>query len=480
MAYKVGDRLQKTLFPNIIDDYIGEHDPVRVYDSFVDSLNLEKLGIHEEYNKAGADEYQPRNMLKLIIYGYSYGVRTSRKLELACHHNLSFIWLMGGLKPAYRTIARFRSENKEVIKNVLKQCVKLCIKFNLIEGNTLFIDGSSFRGDASIRNTWTSERCDKALKAIDKRIDELIEEAERIDKEEEEKGSLVEIKEELRDKEVLKEQIQEIALELNNTGKTQTNTTDADCVKVKGRQGLHAGYNVQMAVDEKHGLIVNSEATSHSQDANQFSAQVKKASEVLNKKPKIVCSDSGYHSVKDISKVDKNIMVVMPSQKQVQEENGFFLGPFDKNSFTYDVQKDEYICPEGNRLTYIGTAKSGRRIGNRLFRAKAAECRLCRHFGTCTKSIHGRTVDRLGEEELKDKLEKIYISAEGQRIYKQRKEKVELTFGHIKRNLKAGQFLLRGKDKVDAEVSILSTCFNIVRMITIVGIPNLLSMFQLP
>lgn len=480
MAYKVGDRLQKTLFPNIIDDYIGKHDPVRVYDSFVDSLNLEKLGIHEEYNKAGADEYQPRNMLKLIIYGYSYGVRTSRKLELACHHNLSFIWLMGGLKPAYRTIARFRSENKGVIKNVLKQCVKLCIKFNLIEGNTLFIDGSSFRGDASIRNTWTSERCDKALKAIDKRIDELIEEAERIDKEEEEKGSLVEIKEELRDKEVLKEQIQEIASELNNTGKTQTNTTDADCVKVKGRQGLHAGYNVQMAVDEKHGLIVNSEATSHSQDANQFSAQVKKASEVLNKKPKVVCSDSGYHSVKDISKVDKNIMVVMPSQKQVQEENGFFLGPFDKDRFMYDVQKDEYICPEGNRLTYIGTAKSGRRVGNRLFRAKADECQSCCNFGTCTKSIHGRTVDRLREEELKDKLEEIYISAEGQRIYKQRKEKVELTFGHIKRNLKAGQFLLRGKDKVDAEVSILSTCFNIVRMITIVGIPDLLSMFQLP
>lgn len=480
MAYKVGDRLQKTLFPNIIDDYIGKHDPVRVYDSFVDSLNLEKLGIVEEYNKAGADEYQPRNMLKLIIYGYSYGVRTSRKLELACHHNLSFIWLMGGLKPAYRTIARFRSENKGVIKNVLKQCVKLCIKFNLIEGNTLFVDGSSFRGDASIRNTWTRERCDKALKAIDKRIDELVEEAERIDKEEEEKGSLVEIKEELRDKEVLKEKIQEIASELNNTGKAQTNTTDADCVKVKGRQGLHAGYNVQMAVDEKHGLIVNSEATSHSQDANQFSEQVKKASEVLNKKPKAVCSDSGYHSVKDISKVDKNIMVVMPSQKQVQEENGFFLGPFDKDRFTYDVQKDEYICPGGNRLTYIGTAKSGRRVGNRLFRAKADECQSCRHFGICTKSIHGRTIDRLREEVLKDKLEKIYVSAEGQRIYKQRKEKVELTFGHIKRNLKAGQFLLRGKDKVDAEVSILSTCFNIVRMITIVGIPDLLSMFQLP
>ncbi|MBW7897794.1 hypothetical protein B188_17070 [Candidatus Brocadiaceae bacterium B188] len=110
-------------------------------------------------------------MVKLIIYGYSYGNRSSRRLERACHHNLSFIWLVSGLKPDYRTIARFRSEYKEAIKNVLKQSVRLCIKLDLVEGNTVFIDVSKFRANASIRNTWTDKKCEEYLEKLSKNID---------------------------------------------------------------------------------------------------------------------------------------------------------------------------------------------------------------------------------------------------------------------------------------------------------------------
>jgi len=118
---------------------------------------------------------------------------------------------MSGLKPDYRTIARFRSEYKDAIKNVLKQCVRLCIKLDLIEGNTLFIDGSKFRANASINNTWTDKRCEARLEKISKNIDRLVDEAERMDKQEEEKESLVRVKEELMDQEKLKATIQDIA-----------------------------------------------------------------------------------------------------------------------------------------------------------------------------------------------------------------------------------------------------------------------------
>ena len=147
MSYKIGDRRQMTFLPPTIDEYIGPEDPVRVYDAFVEAIDLQELRIPVQPYKAGAHEYHPKSMLKLFTYGYSYGNRSSRKLERACHHNLSFQWLMSGLKPDYRTIARFRSEYKDAIKNVLKQCVRLCIKLDLIEGNTLFIDGSKFRAN---------------------------------------------------------------------------------------------------------------------------------------------------------------------------------------------------------------------------------------------------------------------------------------------------------------------------------------------
>lgn len=477
MAYKIGNRSQRTFFPPTIDEYIGPEDPVRVYDAFVDALNLEELGISVQPDKAGAHEYYPRAMAKLIIYGYSYGNRSSRRLERACHHNLSFIWLMSGLKPDYRTIARFRSEYKDAIKNILKQSVRLCIKLGLVEGNTLFLDGSKFRANASINNTWTDKKCAEYLEKISKNIDRLVDEAERIDQQEEEKESLVKIKKELMDQEKLQATIQYIAKTLKETKEPSINTVDQDCVKAKGRQGTHASYNAQIVVDEKNGLIVSGEAVSENNDLNQFHNQLKEASEVIGAKPRVACSDSGYFSLEDLKQVPEDITVVMPAQKQAQKENKIHpVKPFDKEQFQYDSAKDEYVCPEGKRLTYLGIAFSDPR--KKAYKADGKDCRGCPHFGVCTPYRDGRRIVRMAEEPLKERLEAIYHSPEGQEVYRLRKQKVELPFGHMKRNLGAGQFLLRGRKGVNAEISLLSTCFNIARMITLVGIPALILKLQ--
>ncbi|GAG51559.1 unnamed protein product, partial [marine sediment metagenome] len=174
MAYRYGDRQQKTLFPQSIDEYIPQVAPVRAYDVFVDSLDFNKLGINIEPHKVGCPQYAPKIMLKLLLYGYSYGVRSSRKLEREAHYNLSFIWLTGGLKPDHKTIAEFRKNNKDSLRKVLKQCARLCVKLDLIEGNTLFVDGTKIRANASIKNSWTKERCSRHLKKIDKRIKEIL------------------------------------------------------------------------------------------------------------------------------------------------------------------------------------------------------------------------------------------------------------------------------------------------------------------
>ena len=137
------------LFPKSIEEYVQEDDPVRIYDAFVESLSMEEVKIEINSNKVGNSQYDPKAMLKLLIYGYSYGWRSSRKLERALYHNISFVWLLGGLKPDHKTIANFRRNNKKALKEVLRQCVKLCIKLDLIDGNTLFVDGSKMRGNAS-------------------------------------------------------------------------------------------------------------------------------------------------------------------------------------------------------------------------------------------------------------------------------------------------------------------------------------------
>jgi len=475
--YKVGERNQITLFPARIEDYVGANDPVRVYNAFVEAIDFNSLGIPLEPYNAGAHEYYPKAMLKLFIYGYSYGNRSSRKLERACCHNVSFIWLMAGLKPDYRTIARFRSDHKEAIKKVLKQSVKLCIEFKLIEGNKLFTDSSVFRANAGIGNTWTDQRCEKYLEKINQEIDRLVEEAEQIDQTEDGQGSLVQIKEGIRDQEAFKKKIEDIAKNLQDSQKGSINTTDEDCVKAKGRQGTHAGYKGQITVDGKHGLIVNSEAVSQNHDKDQFSAQVKQAGEVIGHNPEIVCSDSGYYDLEDIKEVPVDIKVVMPSPKEVHEERRpESIKPFDKEEFRYDKGKDEYICPEGKRLKYVGVAYHDER--KKAYQAEGKECRTCKNFGICTRSKRGRKIIRMAEEETRERLEETYQSEIGQETYKLRKEKVELPFGHMKRNLGALQFLLRGKKGVDAELSILSVCFNIARMITLLGVNGLISKLQ--
>ncbi len=401
MAYRYGDRKQRTLFPQSIDEYIPQNAPVRAYDVFADSLNFDELGIQLEPHKVGCPQYDPKIMLKLLLYGYSYGVRSSRKLERETHYNLSFIWLTGGLKPDHKTIAEFRRNNKAAIRKVLRQCARLCIELGLIEGNTLFVDGSKIRANASINNSWSKDRCRKYLKNIDKRIRQILNECESADRSEKDNGSLIELGEELKTQVELKSKIKDILKTINEQDCPSKNTTDPDCVKVRSRQGSHAGYNAQSVVDAKHGLIVSSDVVNENNDIYQFAEQVNKANETLDKKCQTACADCGYANLDELEKVDKQgIKVVVPSQKQaarVKKEK-----PFDKSNFKYDRENNCYICPAGKVLSYRRTEPEKRRY---VYRIKRSTCDKCQHFGKCTTGKIGRKLTRLIKEDLKEKLE---------------------------------------------------------------------------
>jgi len=177
---------------------------------------------------------------------------------------------MGGLKPDHKTIAEFRRRNKAPLKNVLKTCARLCIKLNLIAGNTLFVDGSKVRANASIKNTWTKEKCQRALGKIDTRIEAILSECDAVDEYEQSQDSLVKIKKELKNKKVLKAKVENILKELKEENRKSINTTDPKSTRINSLKGSHAGYSLQNVVDEKHGLIVNEDVVSENNDLNQF------------------------------------------------------------------------------------------------------------------------------------------------------------------------------------------------------------------
>lgn len=462
MAYKYGNREQITLLPETVDSYVGEDDPVRAYDAFIDAFDLKGLGLEINDNSVGNSSYDPISMLKVLVYGYSYGWRSSRKLERALHHNLSFIWLAGGLKPDHKTIANFRKNNKSILKNVLKQCVRMCMKLDLIDGNVLFVDGSKFRANAGNSQTKSKEAWTKILSSVETRIEQLLNDCQKIDDGESE--SLVKMKSELKSKEKLKAKIGELIEEIKED--KAINGTDPDCKIMKSRQGSHAGYNAQFVVDEANGLIASTDAVDEVTDRRQLNEQVEKAEAITGKVSEIVCADAGYHKVDALKPLlDNGRVVIVPSSKQAEHHPK--NNPFDKSNFSYNAEKDIYICPDGKEMYRSHQAIGTNRITYRM--KKEGDCRACKHYGICTSAKRGRNLYRLVNEHTQTHLKDCYDSSLGQVIYVKRKMKVELPFGHIKRNLGAGAFLLRGLKGVNAELSILASCFNITRLITLLG-----------
>ncbi|MBU1208926.1 MAG: transposase [Proteobacteria bacterium] len=338
--------------PQSIEEYVAADHPVRAYDAFVEALDFSALGIELDSHQVGNSEYDPKAMMKLLVYGYSYGVRSSRKLERETHQNLAFIWLMGGLNPDHKTIAEYRRKNKKALKKVLKQCAGLCIHLGLIAGNALFVDGVKVRANAARSKTHDRAYYEQQMSGMEGRIEQLLEECERVDQEEEGEGSWVAMDKGLANESRLKGKVQEALGILRERGGETINLTDPDCAVMHSIQRSHASYNVQSVVDEKHGLIVHAEAVSETSDVNQFARQIEQAQEVLPEPCKVACADAGYADTEELQKVDaQGIKVVVPSQRQALHEEE---GPFSKSHFRYDREQDCYWYPAWQRLHELG------------------------------------------------------------------------------------------------------------------------------
>jgi transposase len=177
MTYVKGsDRRQITMLPDCVDDLIGKDNPARVIDAFIDSLDMEEAGFQRSIpNITGRPSYDPRDLLKLYVYGYFNKIRSSRKLMTECARNIELFFLLNRLTPDFRTISDFRKDNAKALRNVFSAFVKVCLKLDLYQKELLAIDGSKFRAVNSKQNSsYNEDTLKKKLARIDENISKYL------------------------------------------------------------------------------------------------------------------------------------------------------------------------------------------------------------------------------------------------------------------------------------------------------------------
>jgi len=472
MGYIKGiDRNQITLFPEAVDDYITQDNPARVIEAFVNSLDMQELGFQRaEPNNVGRPPYDPRDLVKLYLYGYLNKIRSSRRLETESARNLELIWLLQGLKPDFKTIADFRKDNAKALKKLFRQFTLLCKEWELYGKEVIAIDGSKFRASNSKRNNFNKKKLERSLKYIDEKINEYMNRLNANDQDEADVHvpTIEEIQNRIKELESRKAKYTTMQEQMKKTGATEVSTTDPDCrLMAANNNGVEVSYNVQTAVDQKHKLIVDSEVINNPADQGQLSSLAKQAKEVLEVDSIKVLADKGYYSSKDLVECETNkIETYIPKPKAT----GNISNPaFQSDKFKYDKEQDAYLCPSG-QLLYASRIKEDKGVKYQVYKNNRA-CRSCHLKDQCTKAERGRTISRNLAQPLLDEIDQ--RTRENKELYMQRQMIVEHPFGTIKRIWGFNYFLTRGLESVKAENKLHLLAYNMRRVINILGVEEI-------
>jgi len=467
------DREQATLFPEYLEDWVGEDNPVRAIDAFVDELDLFDLGFERVMPKrTGRPPYHPSGLLKLYIYGYLNRVQTSRRLELEGVRNLEVMWLTCRLAPDYKTIADFRKDYGKAIRKVCGEFVALCRELDLFADACVAIDGSKFKAVNSRDRNATRGKMERRKKEIEKSIERYLQQLDTADRQEPSVAGTMK-KQRLTDKlAMLKVKMTELAAleaEMLAAPDQQISLTDPDArsMATKARGSGVVGYNVQTAVDTTHHLIVAHEVTNEGNDRAQLAAMSKKAKAALGTDKLAVLADSGYFSGEEILECGRaGITVALP--KPLTSGNRL-KGMFVKEDFRYVAEDDVYICPASERLTHHFTNVEK---GMTLRRYWTNACRTCAMKDRCTTGKE-RRITRWEHEHVVEAVERRLD--ENPWMMHTRRNTVEHPFGTIKSWMGATHFQMRTLKKVATEMALHVLAYNLKRVMNILGIRPLIA-----
>jgi transposase len=467
------DRSQITLFPDRLEDYVGEDNPVRVVDAFVDQLDLVGLGFSRVVpRRTGHPGYRCSELLKLHIYGYLNRVQSSRRLEREAARNVEVMWLIGGLVPDHKTIANFRKDNGRGIRKACVQFVSLCRQFGLLAEARVAIDGAKFKAVNTRDKNFTKGKMQRRKAQIEESVSRYLHQLDSADRQDPSLARTAKI-DHLNDKVVkLKaemERLAELEEEMLARPEQQISETDPDArsMATSGRGSGMVGYNVQIAVDTVNHLIVTHEVRNEGTDTSLLSHMGKRSKAALSVDKMAAVADRGYYkSDKILDCHNAGITVTLPKP---QTSNNKANGQFVKADFVYLPDDDVYRCPAGELLVYHYTNEER---GLTLHRYWINACRDCAIKDQCTTGKE-RRITRWEHEDVLDEVQ-LRLDEHPEKM-RQRRETVEHPFGTIKCWMGYTHFQMKTLKHVGTEMALHVLAYNLKRVMKILGIAPLIA-----
>jgi transposase len=461
------------LLPESLDDFIAESNPVRVIDAFVDALNLAELGFAGvEPAATGRPSYHPSVHLKLYIYGYLNRVQSSRRLEREAGRNVEVMWLLGRLVPDHKTIADFRKDNGAAIRKVCARFVELCREMGLLTKPSVAIDGSKFKAVNNRDKNFTRAKVERRRAQLEESVARYLSQLDTADRQEPSEALAMKterLKEKLAKLESEMRRLAAIEQRMLASPDQQLSLTDPDSrsMATSGRGSGVVGYNVQVAVDTEHHLIVTHEVTNSGSDRAQLANVAKEAKAVLQTDELDAVADRGYFNSPEILACDEaGITVTLPKPMTSGAKSD---GRFGKQDFVYVAGEDVYRCPAGERLTYRYTNEEDGKVLRRYWTTACTHCAL---KPRCTTGPE-RRIARWEHEHVLEAVQRRLD--ENPQAMRQRRETVEHPFGTIKARMGATHFLMKTLPKVATEMALSVLAYNLTRVLNIVGMRPLMA-----
>jgi transposase len=466
------DRAQSTLLPECLDDWVDESNPVRFIDAFVDGLDLKALGFAGVHPAdTGRPAYHASVHLKLYVYGYLNRVHSSRRLEREAGRNLEVMWLLQRLAPDFKTIADFRKDNGPAIKKVCAGFIEVCRKLDLLKTASVAIDGSKFKAVNNRDKNFTKAKVERRRKQLEANVSRYLSQLDTADFQEQTEAitlKRIRLKDKLKKLHSEMAKLDAMEKQMLASPDEQISLTDPDSrsMATSGRGSGVVGYNVQVATETEHHLIVAHEVTNVGSDRSQLANTAKAAKEVLQVDKLEAVADRGYYHGEEIKAcADAGITVTLPKPLTSGAKSE---GRFGKQDFAYLADEDVYRCPAGEKLRYYYTnEENGQKLRNYWTNA----CRHCALKSRCTSATPRRIKRWEHEHVLEEAQERLDRNPDAMRT---RREVVEHPFGTIKMRMGATHFLMKTLPKVATEMALAVLGYNLTRVINIVGVARMM------
>ena len=462
MPLRPFSREQAWLLPPTLDQLLTEDHPARFVATFVDALERQawgELGIDLEGDSEGAPAYDPRALLSVWLYGFMTGVRSSRKLEVACRDQIPYLWLTGWQHPDHNTLWRFYQAHRQAMRSLFRRTVRTAMQLGLVDLAVQAIDGTRVGGNAALARTYDAAGLAKLLARTEAAIADLEAQNEAGDDQPPPR-----LPAELAHARALRDRLQDLLQAETATGR-KVNLTDADTRLQHTRQGVLLGYNTQVVVSPldttaamQAGLLLTAVAVvADNTDTAQLVPLLEQAEAHTGQRTALTLADAGYHSGTNLATCEeRGQKVVIPEPRSHGEVHAYH-----KDRFHYDAATDTFGCPQGQTLTFRRYKRQRRGILVRQYAASGQVCRACPAFGLCTHHSRGRTLEVLPSDAILRAHRQWMATASARLLYRRRQGLVEPVFGIFKEQLGLRRFLLRGIESVRAEAVLIATAFNL-------------------